>query len=315
MSRRMGPVSAALLLTVTSCTSGRMTMTQQAHLLDERYQQAFEAVQTLPEIRWVPCTLMVGGEKDYRYTACFRDLSGSAAQTMQALHALLTRAGFKKEGSGSDASELDASFTLPGTPYSLNTTFGSIGINWTVYQQGRGHVAPRTGTDDPRIPYALLSPFPFAYGEALAFFTEALPNADPGGDRTRLRSCGQPSETKATVCISQAMPERAALWALTNLYFIGYQDVFATLDRQPTFVSHAEEAFAVMIKKGLIGQDYKSSLTFTKTGQGRYTVTDSREHPGYQVSYQFTPAGQKTVEVQITAERLATAKSAQAGPK
>lgn len=275
-----------------------MTQTQQAQLFDERYQQALQAAQQAEGVRWTPC-LPIGGEADYRYSACFKDMTGSTVLTVKKLRTILTGAGFELASTGSDDSELDAAFTLPGTPYTLSMTHTAARLHWDADQAERGPVAPREGINHPALPYALMSPSQFAHLQALKIVMAAYPDADRSGDEAKVEACGEASEQDARLCLNVLLKRQQVMAALAELYFIGESGILTKLDAQARFVSDTQEAAL-----NVHGARGDPTLTFTKQSDVRYTARDRRDFPGYELRYDLLPAPGDTYRVQVTASRL-----------
>lgn len=275
-----------------------MTQTQQAQLFDERYQQALQAAQQAEGVRWTPC-LAIGGEVDYRYSACFKDMTGSTVLTVKKLRTILTDAGFEMDSTGSEDSELDAAFTLPGTPYTLSMTHTAARLHWDAYQAERGLVAPREGIDHPALPYALMSPAQFAHLQALNVVMAAFPDVDRSGDGAKVETCGEATEHDARFCLNVPLKRQQVMAALADLYFIGETGILTKLDAQARFVSDAQEA-ALKVH----GERGDSTLTFTKVSNVQYAARDRRDFPGYELRYDLLPTQGDTYRVQVTASRL-----------
>jgi hypothetical protein len=237
---------------------------------DAKYHQALKAASALPDVARKPC------RRDYRYQACFVELTGSAAQTMQRLAGLLEEAGFKRASAGSDSSELDATFVLEQTPYSVNTSFSASGIEWTAYEEGVGLVASlEAGNQVP--PYAVIDP-----AEAATDLLSQL-LISTGMKPVELAQAIAPCDSQqpsAGACVSGWTVDRAKL-ALVKSFFAGEQAWFGPLDRQPTFEYREEPLIQEMIAQQALKPGFKSSSLFRKVDARRYTFEDTIDWPAY----------------------------------
>lgn len=291
----------ALTCLATSCHAKDTNVTNQIEQFDTSYQKALVAARQLKTIQMKPCTLGEWG--DYRYRTCFRDLSGSAAATMQQLHQILTAAGFKSSSSDSMGSELDNSYSLPGTPFTLNATFGSSGIQWMAFQKGRGTVQPRPGVDASKAKYALMSPIQFAEVQAMRFLQSSVPDEAPERKFTTFsKACGQTPEA-ASYCL-QPLTLDDIYQALSGLYVSGDRGEFDRLNKKATFKDANSKDVQEMVNQGILKPGFVNAFTFYKVAQNHYYVVDTFDHPGHRLDYFIEKQSGGKYQVKITVTRI-----------
>lgn len=297
---KYGALLALTCLTV-SCQAKESNVSKQIEQFDGHFQKALTAARQLDFIRYKLCP--TGEWGDYRYRVCFNDLSGSAAQTMGKLHQLLLNAGFKSTTSYQIGSDLDGSYTIPGTPFTLSATFSSRGIQWMAFQEDRGTIAPRAGFDPPDAKYALMSPAQFVELRAMEFVSYTVPEDAPERPFSRFaRACGQTS-LAASSCI-QPLTLNEIYNALAGLYVSDDRQEFDRLNKQATFTDADSKGVQAMIDKGLLSKGFVNAFTFYKASQDHYYVIDTFDHPGHRLDYFIDkqPGGQ--YQVKITAARI-----------
>lgn len=297
---KLGSVALAVLL-CTGC-KGEGSRVTQLNTLDGMFQKAVQEAAKVPKLQLHPCR--VYPEWDYRYMACFTDSSGSALPTAQRLSAALTGAGFKLVGSGSVDSELDRTFALPGSPFTLNMSFDDNEFDWIVYQQDVGKVQARP-EDGADARYALLSPAQMAEQMVQQYLRYAHLTAAQQNQQVKYQPCGPSTATQASVCLTMPMTGVQVYQPFIDLYFAGNAAEFQSNNSKPTFRYRYISSFEQdMIKDGSLPKDYVPPDLFVKEKAGIYTRTHTTNHLAFKFTFTLTPQGSNAYQVTITATRI-----------
>lgn len=280
-----------------------MTAAEQALKFNQMFEQALKEVKTYPEVGWHPCS-RIGGERDYRYRLCFTELSGSAQPTMQKMAKALTNAGFKNTATGSNSSELDGSFIMKDSPYSLTTMFGSMGIMWMAYDDNRGKIGPRPGLDGDDAPYALLSPAEFAEHQAEQYVMFADLTQAQRVTKPLYQPCGTPTPTQASFCLTIPISHEQAVTPFVRVYFAGNKSEFSQFNASIGSVFTDQNRIDRLIRDGVLEKGDKSPKTFKKTSDTTYIFTDTWDHPAYQMIFEIPSKSTADQKVKITAKRI-----------
>ena len=267
--------------------------------LDEMTKQAIEDIRHLPKVTLTPCSLLTS-ERDYRYNFCFVDDSGSTAETVKGMRQAMEKAGFQSASQGSDSSELDTSYRVPGEPYSVKITFSGFDFDWIVWQDKLGYVAPRPGLDDGAN-YALLDPAEMARQVLL----ELVLNSGGYGlinGQVILEACGESNEKQASACTNVDFTVEKGKAALMKRFFANQREWFEPLDVKPTFEYREEQLLADMLAEGSrTSKSPPSSLLVKKEKEGIYFFTDNFDWPAYEFRL-YLPT-EKAGKLKVTATR------------
>ncbi len=264
---------------------------------DKMTTQAIQDILKLPDLLQTPCFLTVT-ERDYRYRYCFSDDSGSTAETVKGMRQAMEKAGFRSASQGSDSSGMDTSYTVPGTPYSVNITFSASGFSWRGYDDNRGKVAPRPTLDDGAN-YALLDPAEMAR----QVLWELVLNAGYGLDDTQalLETCGESTDKQASACTNVDFTAAIGKKALMERFFAGEHAWFDPLDVKPKFEYRQEQLLADMLKEGSrTSKSPPSSLLVKKEAEGVYFFTDEYWWPAYEFRFHIPTKGSGPLKVTAT---------------
>ncbi|WP_420596096.1 hypothetical protein [Deinococcus sp.] len=266
--------------------------------LDEMTKQAIEDIRHLPKVTLTPCSLLTS-ERDYRYNFCFVDDSGSTAETVKGMRQAMEKAGFQSASQGSDSSELDTSYRVPGEPYSVKITFSGFDFDWIVWQDKLGYVAPRPGLDDGAN-YALLDPAEMARQVLL----ELVLNSGGYGlinGQVILEACGESNEKQASACTNVDFTVEKGKKALYERFFSGERAWFDPLDAKPTFEYRQEPLFAEMLAEGSrVTGDPPSPLLVKKESEGVYFITHNSYWPAYEFHFYIPTQGSGPLKVTAT---------------
>lgn len=289
-------ISAISGLYLSSCSAEGKTIME----FDKMYYQALKEVSALPDAYWRPCTPFLDN-RDYRYSHCFTENSGSASLTMQRMYRALERAGFKRLSTGSDSSELDAKFVVANSPYSVTLTFGDDGISWTAYhsESDTGFVPPREGLDKDAS-YALADPVDV--GRQMGY--ELLRSA--GVEASRLPSlvqpCGEATQRQANTCAKVNWTPAQAKRALGLRFTDNDVELFKKLDQRKTFEYRDERVLEDLREAGVFKGGEKSATLFRKQSETSYFFQDDAAWPAYTFEL-HVPAQGQTGQVVIISKR------------
>lgn len=267
---------------------------------DQMYQQTLKTVLQHPNAVSTLCAPL-RSQRDYRYQTCLQEMAGTPAATMALIFDAFTKAGFKRVGSSIQGGDLDGSFVIANSPYSVEVTFNDSRINWNAYDEHRGHLAPRPGRDKDA-PYALLD----AADVAREVATQVAVGYAPITKQKLgwLHPCGPARETEAAICIQADWTRAEAQKALVGRYFADEMSWFVPLDKKPSFEYREEQRIADSIKRKILDPGDTSDLLIKKLNQTTYLMRHKRDWPAYEFVFTIPAAGQKG-DFKVLARRIA----------